>query len=303
MRPQFRTTVTELAAQDESIIVVLGDVSVYMFKDFWDRYPKRFYNMGICENTLISVTAGLSSQGYHPFVHTICPFLTERSIEQIKIDMCYNNFAGNIVTCGATFDYAWDGATHHAYTELAVLRMLPNMEVLHLGSKREVDALIRTQYNNSRPTYFRLSDHPHAIETNLEFGKGTLLKNEGAPVTVMTAGPILGNVMEACRDLPVNLVYFHTLKPIDKALIERSGTPKSWSCTTPMGCTKRSPKCRPCECTITACRTRSAAGTARCTTSASGSGWIPPAFAPRRRHCSRVIRPRSGRLARTGSER
>ena len=95
------------------------------------------------------------------------------------------------------------------------------MEVLHLGSNREVDALIRTQYNNSHPTYFRLSDHPHAIETNLEFGKGTLLKNEGAQVTVMTAGPILGNVMEACRDLPVNLVYFHTLKPIDKALIER----------------------------------------------------------------------------------
>lgn len=221
MRAQFKTTVTELAAQDESVIVVLGDVSVYMFKDFWDRYPKRFYNMGICENTLISVTAGLSSQGYHPFVHTICPFLTERSIEQIKIDMCYNNFGGNIVTCGATFDYAWDGATHHAYTELACLRMLPNMEVLHLGSKREVDALIRTQYNNSRPTYFRLSDHPHTIETNLEFGKGTLLKNEGAQVTVMTAGPILGNVMEACRDLPVNLVYFHTLKPIDKALIER----------------------------------------------------------------------------------
>ena len=221
MRPQFKATVSELAAQDERIVIVLGDVSVYMFKDFSERYPKRFYNMGICENTLISVTAGLSSQGYHPFVHTICPFLTERSVEQIKVDMCYNNFAGNIVTCGATFDYAWDGATHHAYTELAILRMLPNMEVLHLGSNREVDALIRTQYNNSHPTYFRLSDHPHAIETNLEFGKGTLLKNEGAPVTVMTAGPILGNVMEACRDLPVNLVYFHTLKPIDKALIER----------------------------------------------------------------------------------
>ena len=66
---------------------------------------------------------------------------------------------------------------------------------------------------------YRLSDHPHAIETNLEFGRGTVLKNEGAPVTVMTAGPILANVMDACRDLPVNLVYFHTLKPIDKALI------------------------------------------------------------------------------------
>ena len=66
MRAQFKTTVTELAAQDESIIVVLGDISVYMFKDFWDRYPKRFFNMGICENTLISVTAGLRLAGLSP---------------------------------------------------------------------------------------------------------------------------------------------------------------------------------------------------------------------------------------------
>ena len=221
MRAQFKNTVSELAAQDDSIVIVLGDISVYMFKDFWEKHPNRFYNLGICENTLVSVTAGLSSQGFNPFVHTICPFLTDRSLEQIKLDMCYNNFAGNIVTCGATFDYAWDGATHHAYTDLASLRMLPNMEVLHLGSKREVDALIRSQYKSPRPTYYRLSDHPHTIETNTEFGKGTVLKNEGAPLTVMTAGPILTNVMEACRDLPVNLVYFHTLKPIDKALIEQ----------------------------------------------------------------------------------
>jgi transketolase len=221
MRAQFRNTVSQLADQDDKVVVVLGDISVYMFKAFWECHPTRFYNMGICENTLVSVSAGLSSQGLHPFAHTICPFITDRSVEQIKLDMCYNKFSGNIVTCGATFDYAWDGATHHSYTDLAILRMLPGMEVLQLGSKREVDALIRSQYNNANPTYYRLSDHPHTIETNLEFGKGTLLKNEGARLTVMTAGPILANVMEAVRDLPVNLVYFHTLKPIDKELIEQ----------------------------------------------------------------------------------
>jgi transketolase len=223
MRAQFRNTVADLAQHDDKLVVVLGDISVYMFKDFWERYPSRFYNMGICENTLISVAAGLGSQGYRAFVHTICPFLTDRSIEQIKLDMCYNQFPGNIVTCGATFDYAWDGATHHSYTDLATLRMLPGMEVIQLGSKREVDALLRSQYGNAHQTYYRLSDHPHAIETNLEFGKGTLLKNEGAALTIMTAGPILANVMEAVRDLPVNLVYFHTLKPIDKELIRQFG--------------------------------------------------------------------------------
>jgi transketolase len=177
--------------------------------------------MGICENALISIAGGLGSQGFYPFVHTIAPFLTERSYEQIKLDLCYNQFGANIVTTGASFDYAWDGATHHCYTDLAILRLLPRMEVLQPGSKTELDTLIRSQYNNGNPTYFRLSDHGHNIDVPVQFGKANILKDSGAKVTVMTAGPILGNVMEACKDLPLNLVYFSTIKPIDKEVIER----------------------------------------------------------------------------------
>jgi transketolase len=221
MRKQFKTTVLDLAARDENIVVILGDVSVYLFQDFKERYPDRFYNLGICENTLISVSAGMASQGFHPFVHTIAPFITERSFEQIKLDMCYNRFGGNIVSCGASFDYAWDGATHHAYTDLAILRLLPGMEVIQPGSRKEVDVLLRSQYANGNPTYFRLSDHPHDIDLPVEFGKGVVLKDAGAEVTVMTAGPLLGNVLEACRDLDVNLAYFHTIKPIDQDLVSR----------------------------------------------------------------------------------
>lgn len=221
MRRQFRDTVMDLAKNDDSIVLVLGDVSVYLFNDFKTQYPDRFYNMGICENTLISVAAGLSSQGFSPFVHSIAPFITERSLEQIKLDMCYNRFGGNIVSCGASFDYAWDGATHHCYTDLAILRTQPGMEVIQPGSKKEVDVLIRSQYRNGNPTYFRLSDHPHDIDMPVEFGKGVVLKNSGSKLTVMTAGPLLGNVLEACRDINVNLVYFHTIKPIDREAIAR----------------------------------------------------------------------------------
>ncbi len=219
MRKQFKNTVLDLAARDDKIVTILGDVSVYLFNDFKQKYPDRFYNMGICENTLISVAAGLSSQGFVPFVHTIAPFITERSLEQIKLDMCYNRFGGNIVSCGASFDYAWDGATHHTYIDLAILRLLPGIEIIQPGSTKEVDALIRSQYNNGSTTYFRLSDNPHNIDLPVTFGKGVVLKDSGAPVTVMTAGPVLGNVYQACRDLNVNLVYFHTIKPIDKELI------------------------------------------------------------------------------------
>lgn len=221
MRKQFKNTVMDLSVHDDKIVLILGDVSVYLFNDFKEKYPDRFYNMGICENTLVSVATGLSSQGFIPFVHTIAPFVTERSYEQIKLDACYNQFGCNIVSCGASFDYAWDGSTHHCYTDLAILRLLPGIEVIQPGSRKELDILLRSQYNNGKTTYFRLSDHPHNIDVPTEFGKGVVLKDSGSGVTVMTAGPILGNVMEACQDLEVNLIYFHTIKPVDASLISK----------------------------------------------------------------------------------
>lgn len=221
MRKQFRDTIMDLASNDERIVLLFGDVSVYLFNDFKLKYPDRFYNVGICENTIISVGAGLSSQGFIPFCHTIAPFITERSYEQIKLNMCYNKFGGNIVSCGASFDYSWDGATHHCYTDLAILRLLPGIEVIQPGSRKEIDILIRSQYNNGKTTYFRLSDYPHNIDIPVEFGKGVIFKDCQAQLTVMTAGPIFGNVEQACKDLDVNLVYFHTIKPIDKEIISK----------------------------------------------------------------------------------
>lgn len=222
MRREFKNTVSDLAAKDDKVVVILGDISHFLFNDFQQKYPDRFYNMGICENALISVGAGLSSQGFYPFVHTIAPFITERSLEQIKLDMCYNQFGGNIVSTGASFDYAWDGATHHCYTELAAFRLMPGMEVMQPGNPKELSVLLRSQYNNGKTSYFRLSDHSHSVDTGeIRFGKGAVVKDIGAPVTIMTAGPILANVMEACQDLDVNIVYFHTIKPIDKELVAR----------------------------------------------------------------------------------
>lgn len=221
MRQQFKSTALSLAEQDEKVVLVFGDISVYLFREFYTRFPDRFYNAGICENTLVSLAAGLSAQGFHPIVHSIAPFVTERSYEQIKLDMCYNGFGGNIVSVGGSFDYAWDGATHHCYTDLAILRLLPGMEVVQPGSKQELDRLIRSQYNNGRPTYFRIAADEHGQDLPVEFGKGVVVRDIQAQVTVMTAGPILGDVLRACEDLSVNIVYFHTIKPFDQEVVDR----------------------------------------------------------------------------------
>ncbi|GBF33426.1 transketolase [Desulfocucumis palustris] len=220
MRKQFKSTVMELAARDEKIVVLLGDVSVYLFNDFKTSYPDRFYNLGICESTLISVGAGLSLRGLRPFIHTIAPFITERCYEQIKLDLCYNRLGGNIVSCGSSFDYAWDGATHHSYGDLALMRLLPEMEVFQPGSGKELEVLIKKRYHSGKPAYYRLSDHPHQVDLDVEYGRGVVIKDCGADLTVVTAGPLLANVLEACKDLDVNILYFHTIKPIDSELIQ-----------------------------------------------------------------------------------
>ncbi len=200
---------------------MFGDISVFLFREFQDRYPDRFFNLGICEQTIISVCAGLRAEGLIPFAHSICPFITERCYEQIKLDLVYNNFPANIVSCGASFDYAWDGPTHQTTNELAMLRNLPGIEIIQPGSPAELDCLMTSQYANDRTTYFRLSDHNHGLTFPVEFGKGVVVQDKEAPVTVVTAGPLLKTVHQGCADLDVNLLYFHTLKPIDTDLIER----------------------------------------------------------------------------------
>ena len=224
MRNQFKNTILKLASRDERLILIFGDISVFLFKEFWEKYPKRFFNAGICENTEISMAAGLSAEGFFPFVHTIAPFVTERSYEQVKLDLCYNGAGGNIVSCGGSFDYAWDGATHHCYTDLELMRMLPRMEVMQPGSNHELDVLISSRYNSGNPTYTRIASDSHEMNLPAEFGKAVKVQEKvGAKMTVVTAGPLLKNVFSACNDLPVDILYFHTIKPLDtRALAEVS---------------------------------------------------------------------------------
>jgi transketolase len=226
MRRQFKDTALRLAEQDDKLVLLFGDISVFLFNEFNTRHPDRLINLGICENTIISMAAGLSATGFHPIVHTITPFVTERSYEQVKLDICYNRFGCTIVTCGGSFDYAQDGATHHCYTDLELMRMLPGMEVMQPGSRKEFDTLFSRCYNNGNPSYLRIAADEHGLDLPVEFGKGVIIKESpGSDITVATAGPLLGNVLAACTDLPVNILYFHTLKPLDTDLLNRfSGT-------------------------------------------------------------------------------
>jgi transketolase len=163
----------------------------------------------------------MSAQGFIPVVHSIAPFVTERAMEQVKVDLCYNRLPAKIVSCGATVDYAWDGATHQAWMDVAFMRLLPGTEVFQPGTPREADFLLRRHYATPLTSYFRLSDQAHGHDLPLAPGRGgAVVRDAGAPITLVTAGPILADVMAATGDLPVNVVYFHTVKPFDHDLVE-----------------------------------------------------------------------------------
>jgi transketolase len=130
VRNQFARTLEDVGASDEKLVVLLGDISVFLLRGFQERFPERFYNLGICEQTIISMAAGLSAIGFYPVVHTITPFAVERCYEQIKIDLCYQKLGANIVSVGSAFDYAALGCSHHCYEDFALLRPLPDMQII-----------------------------------------------------------------------------------------------------------------------------------------------------------------------------
>ena len=90
MRKAFAEMMIEMAEKDDKLIVLIGDISHHLLKEFENRFPDRFYNVGICEQSMVGMAAGLALEGYRPIIHTIAPFCVERSYEQIKIDLCYH---------------------------------------------------------------------------------------------------------------------------------------------------------------------------------------------------------------------
>ena len=161
MRKAFAEKILEMAKVDDKLVVLIGDISHHLLKDFEEKYPDRFYNVGICEQTIVGMAAGLAMQGFKPIIHTITPFCVERAYEQIKVDLCYQNLDVTIVSVGASFDYAHLGCTHHSYNDISVLRSLPNMHVIAPGTSEEFKALFEKNWSNGHPKYFKLIIDQH----------------------------------------------------------------------------------------------------------------------------------------------
>jgi transketolase len=217
MRQQMGQTVNELLERDQRLVVVLAEISTQFFRE--TSSPQRVINVGIMEQTMVSVAAGLANEGFIPVVHSITPFLVERPFEQIKDDFCYQRLGGNFISTGASYDYSTEGMTHHGPGDVQILRSLPGMQIVVPGTPGEFDRLFREAYANSSPTYYRLSATNNPVEHSVRFGKLEIVQR-GKLATVIAVGPMLAATLSAVEGLDVTVLYCTTLAPFDAETLQ-----------------------------------------------------------------------------------
>lgn len=218
MRKQFSKTLQNILYNDSSSVLLLGDIGVFAFRKEIESLPNRVYNIGILEQSTISLAAGLSKNGLIPFVHTIAPFMVERAFEQLKIDFGYQKLNGNFISVGSSYDYASLGCTHHCPGDISLLLTIENMNIFIPGNSKELNYLITNSYKDIFPKYFRLSEHEHSLDLNIIKNKGNIIK-KGSKATIICFGPMIQSVYDATTDLDVTVLYYHTVYPFDSNLL------------------------------------------------------------------------------------
>jgi transketolase len=224
MRTSFIETLCELAAADERIWLLTGDLGYSVLEPFQRRFPERYVNVGVAEQNLTGVAAGAASCGRIVFTYSIANFPTLRCLEQIRNDVCYHELPVKVVAVGGGFSYGAQGYTHHGLEDLAVLRALPGMTVVAPADPHETRAATRAIAALPGPCYLRLgkAGEPlvHPTPPPFELGKA-IRAREGGDATLISTGGMLKFTLAAAERLAVGhgvqarVLSMHTLKPLD----------------------------------------------------------------------------------------
>jgi transketolase len=225
MRDRFIKTFTELAADDPNLMLLTGDLGFGVLDDFAKRFPRQYLNVGVAEQNLTGVAAGLALSGKHVFTYSIANFPILRCLEQVRNDVCYHELPVTVVEIGGGLSYGPLGFSHHATEDLAITRALPNMTVVAPGDDDEAEQATIALAALDSPAFLRLDRAaPRAAETlerTFELGQLSVVQDvQGADVLLLSTGAMLSNVVAAAADLSTRgirstVVSCHTVKPFD----------------------------------------------------------------------------------------
>ena len=232
LRVAYAESLVEAAETNDKIVCFDCDLAnatqTILFKQ---KFPDRFFDLGIAEANMMCIAASFASTGYIPFVSTFVIFGAGRAYEMIRNSICYENLNVKFGLTHAGLSVGEDGGSHQSIEDIALMRVLPNMTILcpvdEIEMKKAVNAAIKT----NGPVYIRASRPNQEIftEENTPFvvGKANVIK-EGKDVTIITFGLMMNEVLKASEELLKNnisttIINMHTIKPIDKEIIKKYG--------------------------------------------------------------------------------
>lgn len=234
-RLSFAETLAELAEEDPRIVAVVNDsVGSSKLGDFKKAFPDRLVNVGIAEQNMVGVGAGLANGGYIPFVSAAACFLTARAMEQIKADVSYSDTNVKLIGQSSGIAYGELGPTHHSIEDVAWLRLLPNLTILVPSDPWQTSEAIRAAAAHRGGVFVRVSRHkvprierPEA--SRFEIGKAQVLR-DGGDAAILANGIMLPRALEAAdrlaaRGIEARVLDMCSVAPLDtEAVIEAAGT-------------------------------------------------------------------------------
>lgn len=228
IREVYGTALAEIADKNENIVVLDADLSGSTKSGIFGKaHPERFFNMGIAESNMVATAAGLASAGKISFVNTFTVFLTTLGLISTRAQVCYGNLNVKFGGAYCGMSDAFDGSSHHATEDIAVMRSLPNMTVIVPSDAAGTRWATEFAVEHDGPVYLRLSRdvYPDLYNDNtiFECGKGAIVR-EGKDVTVIACGLLVHKAIEAAdmmekNGVSVRVVDMYSIKPIDKELI------------------------------------------------------------------------------------
>jgi transketolase len=230
-RESYGNILIELGKENEDIVVLDADLSKSTkTAGFAKNYPKRFINAGIAEQNLMGMAAGLATTGKIPFASTFAVFATGRAFEIIRNSICYPNLNVKIAATHAGITVGEDGGSHQSIEDIAIMRSLPNMNIIVPADDIETRQAVRAAVNIDGPVYLRLGrlGVPAIFDENytFTFGKGNQLK-EGTDITIIGMGLMISKCIEAAEllekeGISARVINISTIKPIDQDIIVKA---------------------------------------------------------------------------------
>lgn len=204
MRAAFIRTLTEIAEADARVVLLTGDLGFSVMEPFAERFPERFFNVGVAEQNMVGMATGLAEAGLVPFVYSIITFASLRAYEFIRNGPVHHRLPVRIVGIGGGFEYGHAGLTHYGLEDLGVMRLQPGLTVVAPADHQQAANALRATWNLPNPIFYRMGKDDAAFVPGLEgrFALGRMeIVREGADLAIVTIGAIASEAAAAAEIL------------------------------------------------------------------------------------------------------